>query len=92
MKKIFPRTCVASSGEFIYDIHKPRFTGLNLRENDYIATPGHNNSDQTTINNTDNFPANSVHVDASPWVFEIPNAFPFMGATFIVKSNADRAM
>ena len=89
MNKNFPRTCVASSGEFIYGIHKPRFTAFNLRENDYIVTLGHS-SDQATISNTDNFPANSVHVTAAPWVFEIPNAFPFMGTTFIVKSHADR--
>jgi hypothetical protein len=31
-----------------------------------------------------------VYVNDAAWVFEIPNAFPFMGATFIVKSNAER--
>lgn len=91
MNKSFPRTCVAPSGEFIFGIHKPQFTALNLRENDHIVTLGHS-SDKATINNRDNFPANNVHVTASPWVFEIPNAFPFMGTTFIVKSNADRMM
>ncbi len=91
MNQNFPRTCVASSGEFIYGIHKPRFTAFNLRENDYIVTLGHS-SDQAaiSISNTDNFPPNSVHVTGAPWIFEIPNAFPFMGSTFIVKSNADR--
>ena len=89
MKKNFPRTCVASSGEFIYGIHKPRFTASNLRENDYVVTLGHS-SNQTTISNTDNFPANSVHVTAAPWVFEIPNALPFMGTTFIVNSYAEQ--
>lgn len=91
MNKSFPRTCVAPSGEFIFGIHKPQFTALNLRENDHIVTLGHS-SDQATINNRDNFPANNVHVTASPWVFEIPNAFPFMGTTFIVNSTADRMM
>ena len=89
MSKSFPGTCVAPSGEFIYGIHKPKFTALNLRENDYIAALGHS-SDQTKINNADNFPENSVPVTPATWVFEIPNAFPFMGATFIVNSNADR--
>jgi len=91
MNKNLPGTCVASSGEFIYGIHKPRFTASNLRENDHIVTLGHSSDQATTsISNTDNFPPNSVHVTDAPWVFEIPNAFPFMGATFIVKSNAER--
>lgn len=90
MNKNLPRTCVSSSGEFIYGIHKPRFTASNLRENDYIVTLGHSSDQATTsISNTDNFPPNSVHVTDAAWVFEIPNAFPFMGATFIVKSNAE---
>ena len=89
MNKGFPGSCVAPSGEFIYGIHKPHFTALNLRENDCILTLGHG-SGQVTIDNTDNFPANNVRVTASPWVFEIPNAFPFMGTTFIVNRNADR--
>jgi hypothetical protein len=89
MNKDFAKTCVASSGEFIYGIHKPQFTALNLRENDYVVTLGHS-SDKVSISNTDNFPASNVHVADAPSVFEIPNAFPFMGTTFIVKSYADR--
>lgn len=88
MSREFPRTCVAPSGEFVYGIHKPSYTALNLRENDYILTLGHN-SNQTAVDNTDNFPPHQVPVTTSCWVFEIPNAFPFMGATFILKSYAD---
>ena len=89
MKKNFPGSCVAPSGEFIYGIHKPQFTTLNLRENDCVLTLGHGSS-QVTIDNTVNFPADNVYVTTSPSVFEIPNAFPFMGSTFVVKSSADR--
>ena len=89
MHKDFPGSCVAPSGEFIYGIHKPHFTALNLRENDCILILGHG-SDHVTIDNRDNFPADNVSVTASPWVFEVPNAFPFMGTTFIVNTNADR--
>jgi hypothetical protein len=32
-----------------------------------------------------------VEVAAGEWIFEIPNSFPFMGATFILKSEADRS-
>ena len=89
MNKSFSGTCVASSGEFIYGIHKPQFTAFNLRENDHIVSLG-NTVEQATINNAVNFPEKSVHIISSTWVFEIPNAFPFMGATFILKSKADR--
>jgi hypothetical protein len=88
MKKNFPRTCVAPSGDFIYGIHKPEFTAVNLRENDYVVSLGHSSS-QEEIDNSSNFPPANLHVDSSPWVFEIPNAFPFMGATFVLKKQAD---
>lgn len=89
MTKGLPRTCVAPGGEFIYGIHKAKYTALNLRQNDYIVDLGHC-PDQTAVNNIPNFPANHVAVAASSWVFEIPNALPFLGATFILKSYADQ--
>ncbi len=85
----FPRTCVTPSGEFSYGIHKPEYTAFNLRENDYIVTIGHS-SKKAAVDNRDNFPPGNVHVTGSSWVFEIPNAFPFMGATFILKPYADQ--
>ncbi|MDD5450397.1 MAG: hypothetical protein PHT49_00645 [Desulfovibrionales bacterium] len=90
MNKNLPPTCVAPTGEFIYGIHKPKYTAPNLRQNDYIINLGHG-PDHTKIDNADNFPADNVHVAASAWVFEIPNAFPFMGATFVLKTYADGA-
>lgn len=91
MKDLFPGTCVAPSGEFVYGIHKPRFTVSNLRESDYIVNLGRT-LNQKTINNADNFPETDVHVADGTWIFEIPNAFPFMGATFILKSKADQTV
>ena len=91
MKDLFPGTCVAPSGEFVYGIHKPRFRVTNLRENDYIVDLGRT-SNQETINNADNFPEKDVEVSAGAWIFEIPNAFPFMGATFILKAKADQTV
>ncbi len=89
MSNDFPRTCVTPSGEFTCGIHKPQFTTVNLRENDHIAVLGHHH-DQETIDNADNFPESSLYSTSSMSVFEIPNAFPFMGATFVPKSDADR--
>jgi len=91
MKDLFPGTCVAPSGEFIYGIHKPRFKATNLRENDFIVDLGRT-SNQDTVNNAENFPKRDVKVSAGTWIFEIPNAFPFMGATFILKSKADQTV
>ncbi|MBW2107972.1 MAG: hypothetical protein JRI36_04800 [Deltaproteobacteria bacterium] len=89
MSKITLRTCVSATGHFSYGIHKPRFTAVNLRKKDYIVTLGHTVDDQP-VTNTANFPKGPVHVAASGEVFEIPNAFPFFGATFIPKAGADR--
>jgi len=91
MKDLFPGTCVAPSGEFVYGIHKPHFKATNLRENDYIVDLGRT-SNQETVNNAENFPERDVEVSADEWIFEIPNAFPFMGATFILKSKADQTV
>ena len=89
MNELSVRTCVSTSGEFVYGIHKPDYTVVNLREKDHIATLGHING-KTAVENKINFPANDVTIDNADWVFEISNPFPFMGATFILKSSADK--
>ena len=90
MRRSLPNTCVAPSGEFVYGVHKSQFTACNLRENDDVEALGRTR-DGTKIHNADNFPKTDVHVAPSTWVFEVPNAFPFMGATFIVKPGADNS-
>ncbi len=82
------RTCVSPSGKFIYGIHKPSFRVENLREKDYIASLGCL-PDGQPCENHDNFPAGTVAEPEADWIFEIPNAFPFRGSTFILKSKAD---
>ncbi|MFH1672335.1 MAG: hypothetical protein ABIF87_02750 [Pseudomonadota bacterium] len=89
MNGVFLRTCVSPSGTFVYGIHKPAYKVINLREKDYITLLGHI-SGETAVDNKVNFPADDVNVDNADWVFEVSNPFPFMGATFILKSNADR--
>ena len=90
MRRSLPNTCVAPSGEFVYGVHKSQFTACNLRENDAVVALGRT-KDRTKIYNVQNFPKTDVYVAPSTWVFEIPNAFPFMGATFIVKPCADNS-
>jgi hypothetical protein len=91
MTETLLRTCVAPSGEFVYGIHKPRFTALNLRETDAVLSLGQD-LDHQSLDNKDNYPEESVQVDSATWVFEVPNAFPFMGATYIIKAHADQSV
>jgi hypothetical protein len=82
------KTCVAPSGQFIYGIHKPHFCADNLREKEYIAALG-SFDDSQPLENHANFPAGTVKETGAEWIFEIPNAFPFRGTTYITKSRAD---
>ena len=84
-----PRTCVSPAGTFVYGIHKPAYKVINLREKDYITLLGHIGG-ETVVDNKVNFPTDDVNIDNADWVFEVSNPFPFMGATFILKSSADR--
>ena len=83
------RTCVAPSGQFLYGVHKPGFRVENLREKDYIFSLGAF-SDGRLWENHDNFPPDAVEEPAADWIFEVPNAFPFRGTTYVIKSSADR--
>jgi len=82
------RTCVAPSGNFVYGIHKPGYRVANLRERDILEPLGRF-SDGRAFQNDANFPPGDVEEPGAEWIFEIPNAFPFRGATYILKSWAD---
>jgi hypothetical protein len=83
------RTCVTPDGEFVYGIHKPQYRVMNLRQEDKIESLGLV-EDGRHHDSRDNFPPVDVMVDKGDWVYEIANAFPFRGTTFISKSWADR--
>ena len=87
MKNKFPRTCVTPQG-FRFGIHKPSYDVANLREHSYIQTLGEL-SDSGSIDNSRNFPAQSVKVEQADWIYEIPNPLPFRGTTYITKSWAE---
>jgi hypothetical protein len=82
-----PRTCVDPSGRFNYGIHKPHYQVNNFREKDYIMPLGRR-ADGTTADNNGNFPEAMVDVAEADWIFEIPNAFPFKGTTYISQNWA----
>lgn len=82
------RSCVTPEGKFIYGIHKPEYTVTPLRQETTIEPLGHL-QDQSTVDNSRNFPSKQVLVDKADWIFEIPNPFPFKGVTYIDKEWAD---
>ncbi|BBO69237.1 hypothetical protein DSCA_31670 [Desulfosarcina alkanivorans] len=82
------RTCVSPAGRFVYGLHRPHFIADNFRETDGLAGLGAF-ADGSRHRNTANFPSGPVNEPAADWIFEIPNAFPFRGATYIGKAWAD---
>jgi len=83
------QTCVAPSGHFIWGIHRPCFRAENFREQDCLLVLGRFR-DGSIYDNRLNFPHDSVQEDQADPIYEIPNPFPFRGATYIIKSAADR--
>lgn len=85
----FPGTCVSPAGHFVYGIHRPRFGTANLRGNDYLSILG-TTGDGRPHDNRVNFPAGDINEIDGGVVYEIPNPFPFRGATYILASWADQ--
>ena len=85
---MYLRTCVSPLGKFIFGIHKPAFSVDNLRENDFVAPLGYF-KDGSPHENRENFPESNVEAKTADLIFEIPNAFPFRGTTYICQSWAD---
>lgn len=86
MKRI--ESCVTPLGTFRYGIHKPSYKVSTLRNRqdlDILGLDGNGSE----IDNADNFPTSDVEVVNADWIFEIPNAFPFRGRTYIDKEWAD---
>lgn len=82
------RTCVSPSGSFVYGVHDPSFRVENFRENDYIDSIGKTDDGRVRENRV-NFPTGLVDVDRADTIYEIPNAFPFKGTTYIARSWAE---
>ncbi|MBU0994590.1 MAG: hypothetical protein KJ737_19010 [Proteobacteria bacterium] len=82
------KTCVNPNGHFKYGIHTPSFKIKNLREPDCLMPLG-TFEDGTPHRNDINFPPSDVEAAQADPIYEIPNAFPFKGTTYITKSWAD---
>ncbi len=83
-----PRTCVSPKGHFVVGLHTPKYEVDNLREESAIARLG-TLADGRPVDNQINFPNSDVTVDTADRIYEICNAFPFRGTTFINSAWAD---
>ncbi|HDQ39875.1 MAG TPA: hypothetical protein ENN39_02440 [Desulfonatronum sp.] len=81
------RTCVTPFG-FCIGVHDPSYNVANLREQEHITVLGLDDSGQV-LDNRRNFPGQDVAVAQASRIYEIPNAFPFRGTTYIDSSWAD---
>ena len=82
------RTCVAPDGRFVFGVHRPRYTVRNLRQATVTDCLGPFEDGEPKRNDA-NFPDGDVAESAADWIYEIHNAFPFRGTTYILKSWAD---
>jgi hypothetical protein len=82
------RTCVSPDGTFRYAVHEPSYSVTNLREEERLDRLGRF-ADGTDVLNAENFPRGGVEVPKAKVIYEVPNAFPFRGTTYIDSSWAD---
>ena len=83
------KSCVGKNARFIVGVHKPCFKVKNLRGNEYFAPLGQL-EDGTIIDNNVNFPTGDLYEPNADIIYEIANAFPFRGTTYINSAWADR--
>ena len=83
------RTSVSPEGKFVWGIHKPAYSVKNLRKNIAISELGHTEDGQP-VENQVNFPQGDLEFQNAQPIVEIPNPFPFWGATYILTGPADR--
>ncbi len=76
------RTCVSPTGTFRVGLHRPSYAVRNLRDQDFLLRLG-SLPDGSAVDNQANFPSGDVHEPEGRWIYEIPNAFPCHGATYI---------
>ena len=82
------RTCVAPDGRFVFGVHRPRYTVKNFRQDSATGSLGPFEDGEPKRNDA-NFPKGDVTEPDGGWIYEIPNALPFRGTTYILKSWAD---
>jgi len=85
------KTCVRYDGSFIFGIHKPNYKVINRRLNKTITELGRTEHGEI-IQNHVNFPDGDLEITAAQPIYEIPNAFPFWGTTYILGDVASKVV
>lgn len=83
------RTCVHPSGKFITGVHRPSYTVINNRVSTGKMSLGRT-EDGLTVRNDINFPDEDLKIDSADCVYEVPNAFPMWGVTYILGRIAEK--
>ncbi len=76
------RTCVSPEGRFVFGLHAPHFEAVNLRRDDFITSLGEDSDGRPQMNHV-NFPQGDVRIAQADAIYEVANALPFRGTTFI---------
>ncbi len=84
------RTCVTPEGQFRVAVHAPSYKVANLRRESHVQELGRDENGHV-IRNSSNFPDHDINVQEGKTIYEVANAFPFRGATFIDSGWAGRA-
>jgi hypothetical protein len=79
---------VRPDGSFAWGLHQPSYLVRNQRKTDQMMPLGAT-VDGRPVDNRANFPTDTVAVDRADGVYEIPNALPFRGVTYIGQRWAD---
>ncbi|NLX17965.1 MAG: hypothetical protein GXY53_01585 [Desulfobulbus sp.] len=81
-------TSVSPTGRFLIGCHRPSYNVTNLRERIYISDLGVD-PDGSPVPNTVNFPEGDVTVTEARAIYEVRNALPFRGCSYIDSGWAD---
>jgi len=76
------QTSITPEGRFRVGRHDPSYRVPNLREQDHFCHLGFL-SDQTPVDNAENFPHGDIGVEQAQPIYEILNPLPFRGCTYI---------
>ena len=88
MKSLVLNSGVTPEGRFVWGLHSPEVKAHNFRKSAAIMALG-TRADGTVVDNRANFPTGHLPPQPADPIYEIPNAFPFRGRTYIIKPQAD---
>lgn len=88
MNKKRPNTCVSPEGTFIVGLHEPNYIVTNVRSTNQREKIGYSEVNEPIYNDS-NFAIGDINCTNIQGVYEVLNAFPIWGATYILKKPAD---